>query len=47
MVAPGGRELMPTGRPALLAGKLMPGIPPTLPGLVLRMKVGKVGTVGH
>ena len=37
---------MPTGRPDLVipAGKLMPGMPPTLPGLVLRMKVGKVGT---
>ena len=37
---------MPTGKPALVipAGKLMPGMPPTLPGLVLRMKVGKVGT---
>ena len=36
---------MPTGKPAFVipTGKLMPGMPPTLPGLVLRMKVAKVG----
>ena len=36
---------MPIGKPVFVipTGKLMPGMPPTLPGLVLRMKVGKVG----
>ena len=36
----------PSGRPpaVIAAGRLMPGMPATLPGLVLRMKVGKVGT---
>ena len=37
---------MPTGKPDLVipTGKLMPGMPPTLPGPVLRMNVGNVGT---
>ena len=36
---------MPTGNPAAVipTGKLIPGMPPTLPGPVLRMKVGNVG----
>src|ERR1700738_3768228 len=36
---------MPTGRPDLVSptGKLTPGMPPTLPGPVLRMNVGNVG----
>jgi hypothetical protein len=45
IVALGAVEFNATGRPAAVipAGRLMPGMPATLPGSVLRMKVANVG----